>query len=122
MSLESLKTTVDDNFLSLVKTSLRLDESNDDLLLKSLIKTSRTDIISQVGERIDGFFDNNDRFDTAVIIETSHLYEHRDAVSTQQYYETPMALYSLINSLKDDYRCEVEKLDQGGGNDNGQKP
>lgn len=112
MTIKALKTTVDDDTLSLVRNSLRLDSQDDDELLKLLIKTARTDVINQVGEQIDTFFDNNDIFDTAVMVEVSHLYTNRQAVSTQETYEVPMVMYSLINSMKDDYRYQVAQLDK----------
>jgi len=112
MTIKALKTTVDDGTLSLVRNSLRLDSQDDDELLKLLIKTARADVINQVGERIDTFFDENDIFDTAVMVEVSHLYTNRQAVSTQETYEVPMVMYSLINSMKDDYRYQVAKLDK----------
>lgn len=112
MTIKALKTAVDDDTLSLVRNSLRLDSQDDDELLKLLIKTARTDVINQVGERIDTFFDNNDIFDTAVMVEVSHLYTNRQAVSTQETYEVPMVMYSLINSMKDDYRYQVAQLDK----------
>lgn len=112
MTIKALKTTVDDDTLSLVRNSLRLDSQDDDELLKLLIKTARADVINQVGERIDTFFDDNDIFDTAVMVEVSHLYTNRQAVSTQETYEVPMVMYSLINSMKDDYRYQVAKLDK----------
>lgn len=112
MTIKALKTTVDDDTLSLVRKSLRLDSQDDDELLKLLIKTAQADVINQVGERIDTFFDDNDIFDTAVMVEVSHLYTNRQAVSTQETYEVPMVMYSLINSMKDDYRYQVAQLDK----------
>lgn len=112
MTIQALKTTVDDGTLSLVRNSLRLDSQDDDELLQLLIKTARADVINQVGERIDTFFDDNDMFDTAVMVEVSHLYTNRQAVSTQETYEVPMVMYSLINSMKDDYRYQVAQLDK----------
>lgn len=112
MIIKELKTTVDDDTLSLVRNSLRLDSQDDDELLILLIKTARADVINQVGERIDTFFDGNDIFDTAVMVEVSHLYTNRQAVSTQEAYEVPMVMYSLINSMKDDYRYKVAQLDK----------
>lgn len=112
MTIQALKTTVDDGTLSLVRNSLRLDSQDDDELLKLLIKTARADVINQVGEKIDTFFDDNDIFDTAVMVEVSHLYTNRQAVSTQETYEVPMVMYSLINSMKDDYRYQVVQLDK----------
>lgn len=113
MSINSLKGTVSDDELQTVKASLRLepDMTDDDKLVKMLIKAARRDIISQVGERIDNFFDNNEVFNAAVILEVSHLYNHRSATSEQQTYEVPMALYSLINSMKDEYRYQTMKND-----------
>lgn len=100
---------VDPEFLAQTKLSLRLDDDEDDLLVNSLIRAARKDIMGEVGEQIEDFYSDNDIFDSAVILEVSHLYNHRDAVSTQQTYEVPMALYSLINSLKDEYRYQLYK-------------
>ncbi|XYG83780.1 head-tail connector protein [Limosilactobacillus reuteri] len=113
MSIEMLKNTVSDDDLDQVKTSLRLepDMESDDILLRMLIKAARRDIIGQVGERIDDFFDKNEVFSAAVILEVAHLYNHRSATSEQQTFEVPMALYSLIDSMKDDYRYQIAKKD-----------
>ena len=113
MSIEMLKNTVTDDDLDQVKTSLRLepDMESDDVLLRMLIKAARRDIIGQVGERIDDFFDKNEVFSAAVILEVAHLYNHRSATIEQQTFEVPMALYSLINSMKDDYRYQIAKKD-----------
>lgn len=113
MSINSLKNTVLDSDLQTVKASLRLepDMTDDDKLVKMLIKAARRDVINQVGERIDDFFDNNEVFNAAVILEVSHLYNHRSATAEQQTYEVPMALYSLINSMKDEYRYQTMKSD-----------
>lgn len=106
MSIKQLKENVLEDDLANAKVSLRVDPDDnfDDGLIKMLIKASRRDIIEQVGEQIDDYFDNNAVFDAAVLIEVGHLYNHRDSTSTQQEYEVPMAMYSLINALKDDYR------------------
>lgn len=113
MSISTLKTTIDDAFLGTLKNSLRLstDDTFDDELLKSLILTARNDIIGQVGERIDTFFDDNQLFNTAVILEASHLYVNRVATTTVQTYEVPLALYSLINSMKDEYRLKIQTME-----------
>lgn len=121
MSISTLKTTVDDIFIEKLKNSLRLSADNtfDDDLLKSLVLTARNDIIGQVGEKIDDFFDNNQLFDTAVILEASHLYVNRVATTTVQTYEVPMALYSLINSMKDEYRLRIQSMEED-SNETGQ--
>lgn len=121
MSIKNLTGTVTDDDLQLTKTSLRLesDDTEDDILLRMLIKTARRDIIGQIGERIDDFFDDNEVFKTAVLVEVGHLYNHRDSTSTQQEFEVPMALYSLINSMKDDYRYRLYL--QAQGNTDGEK-
>ena len=106
MSIKQLKENVSDDDLANAKVSLRVDPDDnfDDDLIKMLIKASRRDIIEQVGEQIDDYFDGNAIFDAAVLIEVGHVYNHRDSTSAQQEYEVPMALYSLINAMKDDYR------------------
>lgn len=114
MSIKDLTTKVTPEDLSTARESLRLDDDTDEKLLQIYIKAARNDIIRQVGERIDDYFDNNDIFNAAVLIEVGHLYNHREATSEQQEFEVPMALYSLINSLKDEYRrlvCEADNED-----------
>lgn len=107
MALKDLNVVTPD-FLSKVKLSLRLDIDDDDDLLKAFIITARKDIAGQVGEQIDDFYDDNEVFDTAVILEASHFYAHRESVSNLRTYEVPMALSYLINSLKDEYRLELK--------------
>lgn len=109
MSIQELKETVTSEDLAQAKTSLRIDPDDtfDDVLVRMLVKTARRDIINQVGEQIDDFFDNNDVFTAAVLVEVGHLYNHRDSTSTQEEFEVPMVQYSLINSLKDEYRYQM---------------
>lgn len=121
MSIHDLKTIVQDSDVAMIKDSLRLDEEDDDDLLRMLIKAARADVMGQVGEEIDDFYDNNEVFKSAVLVEVSHLYENRQAVSTQQTYEVPMVLYSLINCLKDDYRYKLEQINNEEGESNGKK-
>lgn len=112
MSIRDLKTTVTADDLSTARESLRLDDDTDEKLLKMYIKAARNDIIGQVGEKIDSFFDDNEIFNVAVLIEVGHLYNHRESTSGQEEFEVPMALYSLINSLKDDYRYQIYVMDE----------
>lgn len=119
MSIHDLKTIVQDSDVAMIKDSLRLDEEDDDDLLRMLIKAARADVMGQVGEEIDDFYDDNEVFKSAVLVEVSHLYENRQAVSTQQTYEVPMVLYSLINCLKDDYRYKLEQINKEKGEDDG---
>lgn len=104
----------------MVKQSLRIEMTADDQLLKTLIKAARTDVMGQIGEQIDAFYDDNETFNTLVIMETGHLYAHREAVSNTQYYEVPMAVSYLINSMKDEYRYQLEQQMKG-ENVDGQK-
>lgn len=121
MPIQDLKVNVEKDDIDKLKNSLRLptEDTFDDDLLKSLILTARNDIIGQVGEKIDDFFDNNELFNTAVILEASHLYVNRIATTTVQTYEVPMALYSLINSMKDDYRLKIQLMEED-SNEKGQ--
>lgn len=121
MSIKDLTTKVTDDDVSMARESLRLDEGTDEVLLRMYIKAARNDIIRQVGERIDNFFDDNEVFNTAVLIEVGHLYNHRQTTSTQEEYEVPMALYSLINSLKDEYRYQVYISDNLNDSENTEK-
>lgn len=122
MSIQQLKDKVTDDELATAKLSLRVepDDTFDDDLIKMYIKAARCDVIEQVGERIDDFFDKNAVFDAAVLLEVGHLYNNRDATSVQQTYEVPVALYSLINSLKDSYRVKVAELENQPENSEGE--
>lgn len=113
MSIDTLLKTVSDDDLSTIKQSLRVEEDSDDALIKTLILAARKDIIGQVGDEFDDFFDNDERFEVAVLMEVSHLYEHRESASIQQTYEVPMSLAYLINSMKDDYRLKLEEKNDG---------
>lgn len=119
MSINSLGNDVSSGDVETAKVSLRVDPDDtfDDGLIKMLIKAARRDIIEQVGEQIDDYFDDNEIFSAAVLIEVGHLYNHRDSTSTQQEYEVPMALYSLINALKDDYRYRIALLNKDSDQD-----
>lgn len=113
MSIDTLLTTVSDDDVSTIKQSLRVEDDNDDALIKTLILAARKDIIGQVGDEFDDFFDQDERFEVAVLMEVSHFYEHRESVSIQQTYEVPMSLAYLINSMKDDYRLKLEEQSNG---------
>lgn len=113
MSIKDLTTSVTDQDLSTIKQSLRVEEDSDNGLIKALILAARKDIVGQVGDKIDDFYDQDERFAVAVLMEVSHFYENRHAVSPTQSYEVPMSLSYLINSLKDDYRLRMEEQNVG---------
>lgn len=58
-----------------VKGYLRVDFSDDDELITSLIKTSENLCLSVLRE---SWIDESDEFNTAVLYATAYLYEHRE--------------------------------------------
>lgn len=113
MSIKALTTEVTDQDLSTIKQSLRVEEDSDNGLIRALILAARKDIIGQVGSKFDDFYDHDERFSVAVLMEVSHFYENRHAVSSAETYEVPMSLSYLINSMKDDYRLRLEEQNNG---------
>lgn len=113
MSIKDLATSVSDQELSTIKQSLRVEEDSDNGLIRALILAARKDIIGQVGSKFDDFYDHDERFAVAVLMEVSHFYENRHAVSSTETYEVPMSLSYLINSMKDDYRLRLEEQNNG---------
>ena len=100
-------TAASDDLLSKIKSSLRIDITDDDELLKSFIIAAQQDISGSVGEDISAFYDDNERFNVAVILLVSHWYQHREAVSDSTKSEVPLGLHYLISSLKDEYREQL---------------
>ncbi|MBN7275510.1 hypothetical protein GNF18_10195 [Ligilactobacillus pobuzihii] len=98
---------IDDDFLQLVKNSLRVDGTDNDVLLKKIIVTARKNIAGQIETDDFSFYDDNDEFDYAVVLLTNNLYTNRLATSNQERYEVPFALENLILSLKEAWLVKV---------------
>lgn len=92
-----------DELLDNLKLSLRVDGTEDDALLGQLLKTARQNLIGKVGNKVDGFYDNNDQFNWAVMLLASHWYMNRSATDDTERHETPIALEDLTLSLKEAY-------------------
>lgn len=89
--------------MSLVRNSLRIDDSTDTDILTKIIIAARKNIAGQIEEDDLSFYDNNEEFDYAVVLLAGHLYTNRAATSTTQLYEVPIALENLILSLKEQW-------------------
>ena len=102
MSIQKLLHTVDDVALEHVRNYCKVDPHIDDDLLTLEILAARKDIIGQVGDRLDSFFDDNPEFEAAVLIEVFTHYNNRDMDSTADIFKHP-AYQNYILSMKADY-------------------
>lgn len=102
MSIQKLLHTVDDAALEHVRNYCKIDLHIDDELLTLEILAARKDIIGQVGDRLDSFFDDNPEFEAAVLIEVFTHYNNRDMDSTADIFQHP-AYRNYILSMKADY-------------------
>lgn len=102
---------IDNDFLQLVKNSLRVDGTDNDVLLKKIIVTARKNIAGQIETDDLSFYDDNDEFHYAVVLLTNNLYTNRLATSDKEQYEVPFALENLILSLKEEWLVKVGEKD-----------
>lgn len=107
MSVKSLLTTVEPEDLQDVKEFCKVDGNLEDQEITGLMLSARRDIIGQVGDRIDDFFDDNWNFKYAVWLKTYHSYNNRDTSSNAMTFEIQDTYNSTINAMKDDYRYRV---------------
>ena len=117
MSVKSLLTTVEPEDLQDVKEFCKVDGDLEDQEITGLILSARRDIIGQVGDRIDDFFDDNWNFKYAVWLKTYHSYNNRDTSSNAMTFEIQDTYNSTINAMKDDYRYRVWLNDKATGHD-----
>lgn len=103
MSISELESTVDDKALSQALEFFKLPPGVDDNTVKMLILAARRDVIGQVGNLIDDFYDDNPIFQAAVLLDAYTMYNNRDRDSTAMIFEHPI-FGKQINALKDDYR------------------
>lgn len=89
--------------ISNIKQALRIDTDADDELLKALYLAASDYIKGAIGDEIEGFYDNNPRFNLAVLMLTDHYYKTRSATSEKTLQEVPFGVTSLILALKGEY-------------------
>ena len=87
MSIKSLLTTVEPEDLQDVKNFCKVDGDLEDQEITGMMLSARRDIIGQVGDRIDDFFDDNWNFKYAVWLKTYHSYNNRDTSSNAMTFE-----------------------------------
>lgn len=109
MSIKKLLTEVDDSDLNDVKNFCKIDGNLEDSILIGLILNGRRDIIGQVGDKIEDFFDNNWEFKYAVWLKTYHEYNNRDSASNAMTFEIQDTYNSTINAMKDEYRVLIQQ-------------
>jgi uncharacterized phage protein (predicted DNA packaging) len=99
--------------LSDIKTALRIDTDADDTMLATFMTAAQDYVKSAVGNDVVGFYDDNSRFDTVVIMLTDHYYKYRTAVSDasnkMQVVEIPFGVSSIILQLKGDYLWTLQQ-------------
>lgn len=121
MSIESLLTTVEPEDLQNVKNFCKVDGDLEDQEITGMMLSARRDIIGQVGDRIDDFFDDNWNFKYAVWLKTYHSYNNRDTSSNAMTFEIQDTYNSTINAMKDDYRYRVWLEDKENDHDDGER-
>lgn len=107
MSIHTLLTQVEPEDLQDVKNFCKVDGDLEDQEITGMMLSARRDIIGQVGDRIDDFFDDNWNFKYAVWLKTYHSYNNRDTSSNAMTFEIQDTYNSTINAMKDDYRYRV---------------
>lgn len=107
MSIHALLTQVEPEDLQDVKKFCKVDGDLEDQEITGMMLSARRDIIGQVGDRIDDFFDDNWNFKYAVWLKTYHSYNNRDTSSNAMTFEIQDTYNSTINAMKDDYRYRV---------------
>ena len=95
--------------LNLLKLSLRIDTSDDDQLLGILMAGASDYIKGAIGDKVPGFYDNNSRFDLALMILTDHYYKTRSATDEIDLKEIPFGVKTLILQLKGDYYYALQQ-------------
>ncbi|WP_290078972.1 head-tail connector protein [Lactobacillus taiwanensis] len=121
MSIKSLLTTVEPEDLKNVKNFCKVDGDLEDQEITGMMLSARRDIIGQVGDRIDDFFDDNWNFKYAVWLKTYHSYNNRDTSSNAMTFEIQDTYNSTINAMKDDYRYRVWLEDKENDHDDGER-
>ena len=91
----------------MLKDSLRIDDSADDILLTGYLDTASSFIKNAVGAE-DSYYDDNSRFDTAVIALASTYYTYRMTVSIGN----TQPLNATMNALIGQMRGEVASLEE----------
>ncbi|MED1205843.1 head-tail connector protein [Heyndrickxia acidicola] len=97
-----------------IKTALRINTSVDDFMLLTFMQAASDYVKGAVGseDNLPGFYDENPRFDTVVIMLTDHYYKYRtavtDASNKMQVVEIPFGVKSLILQLKGSYAWQLQ--------------
>lgn len=118
MSIDELKTKVDDVALRRAQDFFKLPPGVDESIVKMDILAARRKVMGEVGENLDSFYDDNPIFQAAVLLDAYTHYNNRDKDSTAMIFEHP-AYKNDINALKDDYRVMLELYGPDVGNDDG---
>lgn len=79
-----------------IKTYLRIDTSQDDLLLTTFIEVAK----AQIYGAIEAKDVSDPRFDHAVFLLVAHYYENRSATTESTLNEIPFGVLALIQQLR----------------------
>lgn len=116
MSIHKLLTKVDESSLERARDFCKIDSNFDDELLKIYILSARKKVMSEVGERIDDFFDENPIFEATVLIDVFTHYNNRDKDSNAMIF-AHSPYQDDINAMKDDYRYLIQQYGDDYGDD-----
>ncbi|EAE1298299.1 hypothetical protein EP04_01950 [Listeria monocytogenes] len=90
--------------------SLRVDNNDDELLLKKMLATAIDFLIGKIGIDDGLFYESNNIFDTATIFMTDHLYRTRSAtVDNITIINVPLNVNTMILDLKASYKANQNK-------------
>ncbi|WP_439196979.1 head-tail connector protein [Bacillus velezensis] len=96
--------------LSEVKAAVRIDTGADDKLLEKYIDAAADTLISAVGDKVAGFYDDNPIFDVAVMRLVDHYYKNRSATSNGvEVRDIPFGITPSIIQLKGKYLRQLQK-------------
>lgn len=116
MSIHELLHNVDSVALEHVRNYCKIEPNIDDGLLTLEVLAARKDIIGQVGNKLDNFFDDNPEFEAAVLIEVFTHYNNRDMDSTADIFQHP-AYGNYILAMKADYLELIQQYGDDYGDD-----
>ena len=94
--------------LETLKDSLRVDDTVDDELLTGYLDAASSFIMTAVGADDASYYDNNGRFDTAVLALASTYYMYRMTAFTGSVTTINATMNSLIGQM----RGEVAALEE----------
>lgn len=109
MSISTLLSEVSNEDLKLAIDFCKLEPGMEDDLVRMWLLAARKETISEVGDSIDTFYDDNPVFKQVCLIKVFNHFNNRDTTSTS-FLSYNRIEQDDINALKDEYRYELELL------------